>query len=296
MKKWECTVCGYIHEGPEPPDECPVCGADKSQFIEVTEEEETAAPESPLPETEGKETTEDGGVRSGSEPAKKWECTVCGYIHEGPEPPDECPVCGADKSQFIEVVEAEEDKRPEPAQEADSPKAADDRGADRAAPLSGGFDFPKLYATATQKMTELHAHPISVHIPNGVLPVAVLFLLLASLFGTRSLDTAAFCNLLIVLLAMPAVLFSGYNDWQRRYGGRLTQIFKVKIACGGVVSVTALVLVIWWLIQPSILLSAGSGKGVFIFIALVMLAAAITAGFYGGKLVFFYMSDKKKKG
>ena len=33
MKKWECTVCGYIHEGPEPPDECPVCGADKSQFI-----------------------------------------------------------------------------------------------------------------------------------------------------------------------------------------------------------------------------------------------------------------------
>ena len=38
MKKWECTVCGYIHEGEEPPDECPVCSADKSMFVEVVEE------------------------------------------------------------------------------------------------------------------------------------------------------------------------------------------------------------------------------------------------------------------
>ncbi len=29
--KWVCTVCGYVHEGPEAPAECPVChvGADK---------------------------------------------------------------------------------------------------------------------------------------------------------------------------------------------------------------------------------------------------------------------------
>ena len=31
MKKSVCTVCGYIHEGNEPPEVCPVCkvGADK---------------------------------------------------------------------------------------------------------------------------------------------------------------------------------------------------------------------------------------------------------------------------
>jgi rubrerythrin len=33
MKRWKCTVCGYIHEGDEPPDECPVCKAYKYQFI-----------------------------------------------------------------------------------------------------------------------------------------------------------------------------------------------------------------------------------------------------------------------
>jgi len=32
-KQWKCTVCGYIHEGDEPPESCPSCGAPKSQFI-----------------------------------------------------------------------------------------------------------------------------------------------------------------------------------------------------------------------------------------------------------------------
>ena len=33
MKEWKCTVCGYIHTGKEPPDQCPVCGAGKYRFI-----------------------------------------------------------------------------------------------------------------------------------------------------------------------------------------------------------------------------------------------------------------------
>jgi rubrerythrin len=33
MKKWKCTVCGYIHEGDKPPLKCPQCGADMYQFI-----------------------------------------------------------------------------------------------------------------------------------------------------------------------------------------------------------------------------------------------------------------------
>ncbi|HCC32497.1 MAG TPA: rubredoxin [Clostridiales bacterium] len=32
MKRWRCTVCDYIHEGPEPPEECPLCGAPREAF------------------------------------------------------------------------------------------------------------------------------------------------------------------------------------------------------------------------------------------------------------------------
>ena len=35
MKQWKCTICGYIHDGSEPPDACPVCKAPETQFILV---------------------------------------------------------------------------------------------------------------------------------------------------------------------------------------------------------------------------------------------------------------------
>jgi mannose-6-phosphate isomerase-like protein (cupin superfamily) len=34
MKKWRCTVCGYIHEGAELPGQCPNCGAVREKFTE----------------------------------------------------------------------------------------------------------------------------------------------------------------------------------------------------------------------------------------------------------------------
>ena len=51
MAKWVCSVCGYVHEGDEPPEECPVC-------------------------------------------------SICGYTAEGPEAPEQCPVCKAPASKF----------------------------------------------------------------------------------------------------------------------------------------------------------------------------------------------------
>ena len=33
MKKWVCSVCGYVHEGDTPPDFCPICKAPKEKFI-----------------------------------------------------------------------------------------------------------------------------------------------------------------------------------------------------------------------------------------------------------------------
>ncbi len=33
-------------------------------------------------------------------PARAWRCVVCGYIHHGDGPPDECPVCGAKRDDF----------------------------------------------------------------------------------------------------------------------------------------------------------------------------------------------------
>ena len=34
MKKFVCTVCGYVHTGDTAPEACPVCGAPASKFVE----------------------------------------------------------------------------------------------------------------------------------------------------------------------------------------------------------------------------------------------------------------------
>lgn len=36
MKKFVCSICGYVHEGDDAPDSCPQCKAPKSKFKEVT--------------------------------------------------------------------------------------------------------------------------------------------------------------------------------------------------------------------------------------------------------------------
>ncbi|NLK95055.1 MAG: NADH peroxidase [Clostridiales bacterium] len=37
MKKFVCTVCGYIYEGEAAPEKCPVCGAGADKFVEKSE-------------------------------------------------------------------------------------------------------------------------------------------------------------------------------------------------------------------------------------------------------------------
>jgi len=34
MKQWVCSVCGYVHEGDTPPEECPTCKATADKFKE----------------------------------------------------------------------------------------------------------------------------------------------------------------------------------------------------------------------------------------------------------------------
>ncbi len=43
MKKFVCTVCGYVYEGESAPEKCPVCGAGAEKFTEQSGEMTWAA-------------------------------------------------------------------------------------------------------------------------------------------------------------------------------------------------------------------------------------------------------------
>lgn len=40
IKKFICTICGYVHEGEAAPEKCPICGAPASKFKELVETDE----------------------------------------------------------------------------------------------------------------------------------------------------------------------------------------------------------------------------------------------------------------
>lgn len=205
---------------------------------------------------------------------RRWKCKVCGYIHEGDEAPEKCPVCNADRIHFVEVDEKGDEITASPVVEAKI----------EATPL---VTPPATFKEKLIKQVlRHHLHPISVHFPNGLLPASVVFLVMGIIFGLAGFNEAGFYNMVFVLLTMPLVMVTGYLEWQRRYMGAKTVLFLTKISCSIVVLVSLLILVVWRFVNPTVTDPGSVDRLIYLSIAGVMLAAAGIAGHLGGKLVF----------
>jgi rubrerythrin/uncharacterized membrane protein len=319
MAKWRCSVCGYVHAGAEPPSQCPVCGADRSRFTSVEAGDEVARHEvaqrqdASQPEAQRWQCAVCGFIHTGSAPpdvcpvcgaqtghfasidaapapegipqnastavaaeTKRWQCTICGYIHTGPEPPDTCPVCGADRSKFVRL---DEPPKPE-VRKTEKPTAFDQPTASET-PTPASLLEP--YRRWIDLAIKYHAHPIAVHIPNGVLPITVVMVLLSAIFDWPSIGQAGIYNMGFIFLSMPVVLFTGYLHWQFKFGGNMTALFKGKIVCGAIVLVLSMLLFAWGLIAPD---AARDPGAFYLLLHIVLLVTAGIAGWLGGKLVF----------
>lgn len=238
---------------------------------------------------------------------KKWRCTVCNYIHSGETPPEVCPVCGADKSKFVEIsndeaiqyekgnvrknaaageaaLGAEQTETVTVKRPANSPETG-------AAPGGGsssgsGGPPPRQKSFLNHMLLVHHAHPMTVHVPNGVLPIVVLFMFIAAIFGSKALAWSAFYFTLMVVISMPVVMYTGYNEWLWKYNGAKNTLFMMKIAAAIVVAVTSLLIVIWFFLNPDVIYAGAARRGSFLVLNVIMLVATGVAGFIGGKLVF----------
>ena len=92
-KKWICKVCGYVHEGENPPERCPQCGAPAEKF-ELQKEEMIWADEHKI----GVAKDLDESVVENLRANFKGECTEVGmYLAMSRQ---------ADREGFPEVAEA----------------------------------------------------------------------------------------------------------------------------------------------------------------------------------------------
>jgi rubredoxin/uncharacterized membrane protein len=242
-RKWLCTVCGYVHEGDAPPDNCPVCKQPWSVFVPNVEGSD--GPKAPAPAAQA--PSKKSGEKSG-----RWRCTVCNYIHEGPEPPGVCPICGAGKEAFVAETES---------------------------PVHHHRGFGGL-------IEKLHLHPVSAHFPNGALPLAFAAWLAFLLLGDSSFERTSFYLMLVATLAVPFTSLTGWSDARHRFGTTTTGVFPEKKLWSFVLAGITLGTAVWrlylgWSHAPS-------GAEIVVYTVLLVAATGIVArlGMLGGKLVF----------
>lgn len=79
-----CTVCGYVYDGDPLPDDfiCPLCKHDASYFVRQEAEQDL-------------QNNKENLIKGEGNMKKKYVCPVCGYVYEGDNPPEKCPLCGA---------------------------------------------------------------------------------------------------------------------------------------------------------------------------------------------------------
>ncbi len=94
VKKFVCTVCGYIHEGTEAPEQCPQCKAPASKFNEMTDTELTFVTEHVI----GIAKDVDPEIKKGLQANFEGECTEVGmYLAMSRQ---------ADREGYPEIAEA----------------------------------------------------------------------------------------------------------------------------------------------------------------------------------------------
>ncbi|MDM8536383.1 hypothetical protein QUF70_06485 [Desulfobacterales bacterium HSG17] len=272
MKKWRCTVCGYVHTGNEPPDKCPVCGADKTLFEEIEEKVEAVS-----------ETVEQN---ESSELSEKKEPDRTGVqAQEGKESASEVQT-GETQTSEVQTGETQTSEVQTGETQTSKTQTNETQTGETSIDESSESKPARIYNMIVKQLLKHHAHPISVHFPNGVLPMSVIFIVLAVAFEMKEFEIVGFYSMIFVLIILPFVLFTGYLEWKNKYGGHLTKIFLTKIICAVIVTGTAICAVAWRFVDPKVMDIYSPDRWTYVLLCLTMLGAAVVAGMIGGKLVF----------
>lgn len=135
-------------------------------------------------------------------------------------------------------------------------------------------------------------HPVAAHFSNGVIPVAVLYLLLFLPTGNLYFEHTVINLLVIVLLAVPFSFYSGIRDWKRKYKAAKTPVFQKKIRLSILLSVLCVITVSIRIAVPDVMLTKGLLSWIFAVSLFLMLPTVVLLGHYGGKLAAGQRSER----
>lgn len=127
-------------------------------------------------------------------------------------------------------------------------------------------------------------HPIAAHFSNGVVPVAVLYLLLFLPTGDPFFERTVIHLLVIVLLAVPVSFYSGIREWKTKYKGAKAPVFQKKIRLSILLLVLCVIAVSIRVAVPGVMQASGLLAWIYVASLFVMLPTVVLLGHHGGKL------------
>jgi len=127
-------------------------------------------------------------------------------------------------------------------------------------------------------------HPIAAHFSNGLIPVAVLYLLLTLFDGSPFFEHTVIHLLLISLLAIPFSFYSGIRDWKTKYKGAKAPVFQKKIRLSILLLVAGILSTAIRFAVPDVMQQGGPLAWAYVAMLLVMLPTVVLLGHHGGKL------------
>ena len=131
----------------------------------------------------------------------------------------------------------------------------------------------------------VHTHHIGSHFTNGLMPVAALLITLYFITGDRNFESASFYCIVLAMMAIPPVFFSGLIDWLTRFQGRSTRIFNHKRVFGVLFMLVSILLVVWHITRPEVAAPASGTRYVYLAMIYVDTGFATYLGYLGGKFI-----------
>lgn len=130
-------------------------------------------------------------------------------------------------------------------------------------------------------------HPMFVHFPQALFPVAFGAFCLYFATGVREFEAGAFVCALFGVLAAPMTAATGLLDWWTHYKAYMTSVFRIKIAGSCVLIALGASAVLLRAFHPDLaVLPLGALGWAYFGVLAACTATCVVVGYYGGKLVF----------
>jgi len=142
--------------------------------------------------------------------------------------------------------------------------------------------FIKKFLEDMYKTFILHA--VVAHFPNGLIPAAFFFMLLAVVTIDPFYEHTVLHLIAVSLCFIPVSFVSGIRDWRNKFKGVRAPIFIKKITLSLFLFVFCCLIVVLRISHPDILYSQGLLRWIYILLVCMTIPLVVLLGHYGGKL------------